>query len=161
MGRAKRIGGGTPETGLAIEYVRKRKVVRLVGRLSGTPIEAVEIPVVELCGGLGISPADLRASQTFLLFAGSHRRPAGGLRDLVGTYEVEEHAWAAFRALRQAHPASQGWAELASVDAAGHVNQLAWFGLHPAESVEDEPSRSSPARRRQESSAYLRAVTPS
>ena len=31
--------------GLAIEYVRSRKVVRLLGWLYGDPIEPVEIPV--------------------------------------------------------------------------------------------------------------------
>ena len=148
---------------MAIEYVRKRRVVRIVGWLSDTPIEPVEIPVDELCPGLGISPRDLGVPQQFLLFAGSHRRLAGGLRDLVGTFQDEDEAWAAFRERRQAHPATQGWAELAVIDATGHVNQLAWFGLHQAEEREVPPAvRRRPVNPRvQAAETYLRAVTPS
>ncbi len=169
MGRARRLGAGTGSGGLAIEYVRSRKVVRLLGWLHGESIEPVEIPVDELCQHLGIDPRDLAAPHRFLLFAGSHRRPAGGRRDLVATFDSEEKAWAAFRELRQGHPAVQGWAELASIDGLGQVNQLAWFGLHPATdaSSEAEPARDRTHRRRrilgprEEPPTYLRAVTPS
>ena len=173
MGRARRLGGGTRGTGLAIEYVRKRKVVRLLGWLDDEAIAPVEVPVGELCGALGISPRDLGVPQQFLLFAGSHGRPAGGLRDLVGTFDVEESAWAAFRELRQAHPATQGWAELATIDALGHVTQMAWFGLHPASAPGEgtPPAGDVPLRARIRSlhrpvpktgsASYLRAVTPS
>ena len=173
MGRARRLSGGTRSTGLAIEYVRKRRLVRLLGWLDDQPIAPVEIPVDELCGTLGINPLDLGAPRQFLLFAGSHRRPAGGLRDLIGTFDVEEAAWAAFRELRQGHPASQGWAELACIDGLGHVTQLAWFGLQR----EPDPGDGTPpagdvalgtrirALRRPvpktEPATYLRAVTPS
>ncbi|MGI8807131.1 MAG: hypothetical protein ACR2KK_04710 [Acidimicrobiales bacterium] len=173
MGRSKRLGSGTRSTGLAIEYVRTRKVVRLLGWMDDAPIVPVEIPLDQLCDSLGISPRDLGAPRQFLLFAGPHGRPAGGLRDLVGTFDVEESAWAAFRELRQAHPSSQGWAELATIDGRGHVTQMAWFGLHPAS---DAGNPTPPARqpllrtrtralhrpiRRTGSDGYLRAVTPS
>ena len=162
MGRAKRLGAGTRQDGLAIEYVRTRKVVRLLGWLYGDAIDPVEIPVDELCSRLGIDPRDVGKPHNYLLFAGSHRQPAGGLRDLVGTYDSEEEAWAAFRELRQGHPSAQGWGELAAIDGMGQVNQLAWFGLHPAT---DEPAapRKHPLRRllTGEPPAYLRAVTPS
>lgn len=171
MGRSKRIQGGTSGTGLAIEYVRKRKVVRLLGWTPDMPIAPVEIPVDALCPGLGISPHDLGAPHHYMLFAGSHRRPAGGLRDLVGTFDNEDDAWAAFRELRVAHPSTQGWAELATIDWAGQVHQLAWFGLHPAGSGDDDapvqkirlPVRRPFVRRRVsgEASAHLRAVMPS
>jgi len=166
MGRPKRLGGGNRGTGLAIEYVRTKKVVRLLGWFADTPIEPVEIPVGELCHSLGLSPSELGAPQHFLLFAGSHHRPLGGLRDLVGTFDVEDDAWAAFRELRQAHPSSQGWAELATIDGSGHVNQLAWFGLHRTDAEGDEAAaRVDPPFRRRgrtgEASPYLRAVTPS
>lgn len=163
MGRAKRLGAGTPNAGLAIEYVRTRKVVRLLGWLYGDAIEPVEIPVGELCQRLGIDPRDVGRPHNYLLFAGSHRHPAGGLRDLVGTYDSAEEAWAAFRELRQGHPSAQGWGELAAIDGLGQVNQLAWFGLHPA-GTEDAPApRKHPLRRllSGEPPAYLRAVTPS
>jgi hypothetical protein len=166
MGRAKRVGAGTRNAGLAIEYVRSRKVIRLLGWLYNEPIEPVEIPVAELSQRLGIDPRDIGAPTHYLLFAGTHRQPAGGLRDLVGTFDSEENAWAAFRGLRAAHPAVQGWAELATIDALGQVTQLAWFGLHPAtDATPDSPVRSSGTVRRLFASAprrdYLRAVTPS
>ena len=173
MGRARRLSGGTRGTGLAIEYVRKRKIVRLLGWLDDKPIAPVEIPVEDLCTTLGIDPRDLGVPRQFLLFAGSHGRPAGGLRDLVGTFDMEEQAWAAFRQLRQAHPATQGWAELATIDGLGHVTQMAWFGLHRASEPGEGPPRAGdvPARsrtraldrpvRKTDSAAYLRAVMPS
>lgn len=173
MGRARRLAGGTPSTGLAIEYVRKRRLVRLLGWLNDQPIAPVEIPVDELCGTLGINPRDLGAPRQYLLFAGSHSRPAGGLRDLTGTFDVEEDAWAAFRELRQGHPASQGWAELAAIDGLGRVTQLAWFGVRRrSEPVGGTPPAGDvPLRtriralhrpvRKTEPATYLRAVTPS
>jgi len=173
MGKAKRLGSGSRDAGLALEYVRTRKVVRLLGWLHNESLAPVEIPVDQLCRRLGIDPRDLGAPQHYLLFAGSHARPAGGLRDLVGTFTSEERAWAAFRALRQDHPATQAWAELAAVDALGQVNQMGWFGLRPASepAVEVPASRfaAGAARRRvlrrmaaaDASPDYLRAVTPS
>jgi hypothetical protein len=166
MGRAKRVGAGTRNGGLAIEYVRTRKVIRLLGWLYNEPIEPVEIPLAELSQRLGIDPRDIGAPTHYLLFAGSHRQPAGGLRDLVGTFDSEEKAWAAFRELRAAHPAVQGWAELAAIDGLGQVNQLAWFGLHPAIDPTDgtQVKSSGPVRRLFASAprpGYLRAVTPS
>lgn len=171
MGRPKRLEGGTRNSGLAIEYVRTRKVLRLVGWMAETPIAPVDIPLDELCPGLGISPHDLGAPHHYMLFAGSHRQPAGGLRDLVGTFDNEDDAWAAFRELRLAHPSTQGWAELATIDWSGHIHQLAWFGLHQAGSGDDAPAEKSPpvlrrplVRRRvraEETAAYLRAVMPS
>ncbi len=173
MGRARRLGGGTRGTGLAIEYVRKRKIVRLLGWLDDEPIAPVEIPVDEFCTTLGIDPRDLGVPRQFLLFAGTYSRPAGGLRDLVGTFDVEESAWEAFRELRQAHPAAQNWAELATIDGLGHVTQMAWFGLHRASERGGGPPPAAevPARsrtrafhrplRKADSTAYLRAVTPS
>jgi hypothetical protein len=161
MGRAKRLGTGTPKDGLAIEYVRTRKVVRLLGWMYGDAIQPVEIPVDELCSRLGIDPRDVGKPHNYLLFAGSHRHPAGGLRDLVGTYDTEEAAWAAFRQLRQSHPAAQGWGELAAIDGMGQVSQLAWFGLHPAGDAAGPKKH--PLRRllTGDPPAYLRAVTPS
>lgn len=172
MGRAKRLGSGTRRAGLAMEYVRSRKVVRLLGWLYDEPIEPVEIPVGELCRRLGIDPQDLGAPHRYLLFAGSHRRVGGGLRDLVATFDAEDQAWEAFRQLRQTHPSTQGWAELAAIDGFGQVTQLAWFGLHPAH---DGSAATPPAGDRKgtlrrllgppdgagENAGYLRAVTPS
>ena len=167
MGRAKRLGSGTTRGGVAIEYVRARKVLRLLGWVGEEAIEPVEIPVDQLCVRLGIDPRDVVAPHRFLLFAGSHRRPGGGRKDLVATFDSEEKAWAAFRERRQSHPALQGWAELAAIDSQGQVHQLAWFGLHAAEDTDlddEEPAgtdRRSRRRRFLGAPDYLRAVTPS
>jgi len=163
MGRAKRLDGGTGGRGLAIEFVRTRKVVRLLGWTAEVVIEPVEVPLDELCRQLGIGPRDIGAPVRYMLFAGSAERPLGGLRDLVGTYDDEDSAWAAFRNRRQADAGGAGWAELATMDLAGHVEQLAWFGSHRvAEPVGAEvtqlPRRAGAGG---EHPAYLRAVTPS
>ena len=173
MGRAKRLGAATSTGGLAIEYVRTRKVVRLLGWLNGESIQPVEIPVGELCDRLGIDPRELVAPQRYLLFAGSHRRPQGGRRDLLATFASEEKAWAAFGELRRSHPADQRWAELAVIDGSGQITQLAWFGVHHGrDSAEEAPTGSDdpgtsriPQRRHltvaDQAPTYLRAVTPS
>jgi hypothetical protein len=170
MGRPKRLATGSRAAGVALEYVRTRKVVRVVGWVQDEPIEGLEVPVDELCEQLGIDPRDMGAPSRYLLFAGSHSRPAGGLRDLVGSFTTDGKAWAAFRALREGHPATQGWAELAVVDGLGQVHQLAWFGLHPAaepgaDAPAPPPAASALARQRRRAAApaatYLRAVTPS
>jgi hypothetical protein len=171
MGKCKRLGAGTDDAGLAIEYVRSRKVLRLLGWRSNRPIPPVEIPISELFEGLGIDPRDIVGPLCYLLFAGADRRPAGGLRDLAGTFDCEEKAWAAFRALRQSRPFGQGWAELAAIDGLGHVSRLAWFGLHPAPGPSEEretarrravpAARAVSAVRPADVGSYLRAVTPS
>jgi hypothetical protein len=151
-----------------MEYLRARKVIRLLGWVGDESLETVEVPVDQLCDRLGIDPRDVVAPHRFLLFAGSHRRPRGGRQDLVATFDSEEKAWAAFRERRQSHPALQGWAELAVIDSFGQVHQLAWFGLHAAEDPDDEdrPERDRRRLRRRiigtrEAPDYLRAVTPS
>ncbi len=169
MARAKRLGSGTTRGGVAIEYVRTRKVLRLLGWVGEEPIESIEIPVDELCVRLGIDPRDVVAPHRFLLFAGSHRRPGGGRRDLVATFDSEEKAWAAFRERRQSHPALQGWAELTLIDSQGQVQQLAWFGLRAADDPEadDDDGEATDSRRKRSRRrflgppTYLRAVTPS
>ena len=160
MGRAKRLGSGTRSAGLAMEYVRTRRVVRLLGWLHGETIEPVEVPVGELCRRLGIDPRELGSPNHYLLFAGSHRSPGGGLRDLAGTFDSEEQAWEAFRGLRQTHPSTQGWAELAAIDGFGQITRLAWFGLHQARNAHGvRPAPYAPAAGA--GAGYLRAVTPS
>ncbi|MDQ3898255.1 MAG: hypothetical protein M3326_13595 [Actinomycetota bacterium] len=167
MGRAKRLGAGNKRGGLAIEYVRSRKVVRVLGWVGDEPMEPMEIPIDELCGRLGIDPRDVVAPHRYLLFAGSHGHPGGGRRDLAATFDSEEKAWAAFQELRNAHPALEQWGELVAIDGSGQVNQLAWFGLHQVKDRGDETPDREPRRRRllagsaDEAPTYLRAVTPS
>jgi hypothetical protein len=168
MGKPRRLATGSRAAGVALEYVRTRKVVRVLGWVQDEPLEGLEIPLDELCDQLGIDPRDVGAPSRYLLFAGSHTRPGGGLRDLVGSFTTEDKAWAAFRGLREGYPATQGWAELAVVDGLGQVHQLAWFGLHPATEPGVEPHAPPPAasalarqRRAAPPPTYLRAVTPS
>lgn len=173
MGTARRLGGPRAGRGLAVEYVRTRRVVRLLGWCYDEALEPVEIPVDRLCAGLGIDPTELGAPTRYLLFAGSGPTPGGGLRDLVGTFASELEARDAFRRLRQQHPATSAWAELAAMDTTGQITQLAWFGPRPGEGDgEGRVALPSPAERRRglrrllsstpaEGQPYLRAVTPS
>jgi hypothetical protein len=173
MARAKRWEAGTRNAGLAIEYLRTRKVVRLLGWVRDEVIDPVEIPVDEFCARLGMDPRCLGAPLLFLLFAGSEPRPRGGLQDLAGTFECPDKAWAAFRELRHSHASLPGWAQLATIDGTGRVRQLAWYGLGPDGDGDEQggcaPAKESgrPLRRILPTSdatsqrRYLRAVTPS
>ncbi len=129
MGRARRISTTGAGSGLAVEYVKSRRVLRLLGRLRGEELPPLEIPVDQLCDHLCIEPRQLGWPETYLLFAGVHGAPGGGLRDLVGTFPSEEEGRLAFSRVRQQHPSMRGWAELAAVDGFGRVRQVCWFGL--------------------------------
>ena len=171
MARAKRWEAGTRNAGLAIEYLRTRNVVRLLGWLRDEVIEPVEIPVDQFCARLGMDPRCFGAPLHFLLFAGSNGRPAGGLRDLIGTFDCPEKAWAAFRELRERHPSVAGWAQLATIDGTGKVRQLAWYGGDACGEAggDQAPPKEAGGRvlRRilpqpeADAPRYLRAVTPS
>lgn len=149
MAKAKRWEAGTRDAGLAIEYLRTRKVVRLLGWVSDEVIDPVEIPLEELCPRLDMDPRSLGAPLLFLLFAGTQSPSGGGLRDLVRTFDAPEKAWVAFRELRQAHASVPGWAQLATIDPRGRVRQLAWYGLD------------ADAGERLSDGQHLRVVTPS
>jgi hypothetical protein len=115
---------------LSVEYVRRRQMLRVVHtdeRRSGT----VEVPLPEFLEALGIEPADLAPARHFLLFAGPHHRPAGGLGDLVGTFADEHEARQAFQRLRLSTDYRNGWAEVVEVDSAGRTRALCWFGREP------------------------------
>ena len=128
MGTARRISTTTATSGLAVEYVKSRRVLRLLGQLRGEELAPVEIPVDRLCETLSIEPRDLGSPENFLLFAGVQGDGGGGLRDLVGTFTTEEQGREAFARLRVQHPSFQGWAELAAIDGFGRVRQVCWFG---------------------------------
>jgi hypothetical protein len=178
VGTAKRVGAPAGGAGLALEYVRSRRIVRLLGWCYDEALDPVEIPVDRLCQELGIDPSELGTPRRYLLFGGSGATPGGGLRDLVATFDSELEAREAFRQLRQQHPATSAWAELAAIDSCGQLHQLAWFGPRPNEN-DTTARRAAPAavaplaerrrglRRFLSSSAgddgepYLRAVTPS
>ena len=79
---------------------------------------------------------DLAAPTRLLLFAGLHGLSRGGGGDLVGWFESEDDARAAFRELRTTRSDEDGWAELVALAAGGRTVTLAWFGgrrsHHPA-----------------------------
>lgn len=118
---------------LRIEYMKARGVLRLVqqseadGRAS-----AVEVPVDALFAQLGIDASRPAARRRFLLFAGGDTGSGGGgLRDLVGVFTQEEDARMEFIRVRLEHDGAGAWAELASVDGAGKIAPLCWFGRPP------------------------------
>lgn len=142
MGRPRRVSTTTAGSELALEYVKSRRVVRLLGSCRGEQLPPVEIPVDRLCEALGIEPRQLGSPENYLLFAGVQGGAAGGLRDLVGTFATEEDGRQAFSRLRVQHPALRGWAELAAIDGFGRVRQICWFGLGPDRPLASRPGRS-------------------
>ena len=141
MGRPRKVSTTSPTSGLGVEYVKSRRVVRLLGHCRGEALDPVEIPVDRLCDELSIEPRDLGSPETYLLFAGEPGAAGGGLRDLVGTFPTEELARRAFAGLRVQHPASGGWAELAAIDGFGRIRQLCWFGTEDDHLVPSGPHR--------------------
>ena len=139
MGRPRKVSMTSPTSGLGIEYVKSRRVVRLLGHCRGEALDPVEIPVDRLCEELAIEPRDLGSPETYLLFAGEQRTAGGGLRDLVGTFPTEDEGRQAFARLRVLHPAARGWAELAAIDGFGRIRQICWFGLGGDQPVPSGP----------------------
>jgi hypothetical protein len=75
----------------------------------------------------------------YLLFAGTHQPPNGGLGDLVNTFDSEDAARRAFREIRLRTSSTTDWAQLAVVDRVHGVKPLCWFGIGA------EPERCRPA----------------
>ena len=69
-------------------------------------------------------------SRRYLLVAGT-ADVHGRRSDLVGAYDDEEAARAAFIALRLERQRREDWAQLASVPAEGRARMLCWFGENP------------------------------
>lgn len=67
--------------------------------------------------------------QCYLLFAGLHQKPYGGLADLVGTFTTEETARQAFRDVRLNATSPASWAQLVMVDGLDGIKPLCWFGI--------------------------------
>lgn len=109
-----------------VEYVRSRRVVRLVDHRHEHDV--VEMPLAAFISGLGLEAADLLPSRHYLLFAGMGSGAAGGLRDLHGAYDSETRARAAFRELRVSAAFTGGWAELALVRSGRRIEPVCWFG---------------------------------
>jgi len=139
MGRPRRTSTTTAGSGLAVEYVRSRRLLRLLGSCRGEQLPPVEIPIDRLCQELGIDPRQLGAPELYLLFAGVRDGAGGGLRDLVGTFTTEDDGRLAFSRLRVQHPAVRGWAELAAIDGFGRIRQICWYGSRDDRPVVTDP----------------------
>ena len=116
---------------LSVQYVRRRRILRVVhtgDSRSGT----VEVPLPAFLEALGIEPADLAPTRQFLLFAGRHQRPAGGLGDLSATFADEAEVREAFRRLRLSADYRDGWAQVVEVASGGRARALCWFGREPS-----------------------------
>ncbi|MDQ3643765.1 MAG: hypothetical protein M3450_20425 [Actinomycetota bacterium] len=142
----------TPSGGVLVEYLRRRRVVRLVTHQDGQD-DVVEMPLAAFISGLGLEPADLLPPQHYLLFAGTGNGAAGGLRDLYGAYDSEPRARAAFRDLRLAAAFTDGWAELVVVRSGRRIEPVCWFGRGASNATEwdhraaDEPAELAMRRR--------------
>ena len=135
MGKPMAITSGDGPVGVRVEYVKRRRVLRLVGWHEDGETVARTLSVPEFCEELGIEAEELAAPRRYLVFAGSHRAPVGGAGDLVAAFDSEQEARKAFSALRLSRPGHDEWAEMVALDGRGQVHQLLWFGAgrgHPA-----------------------------
>ena len=97
------------------DAARRRRLRARANDDTGRPAES----------GLG-SPMQ-RPYPQYLLFSGRH--PAtGGLGDLVGVFDDEDAARAAFTALRLRRESVASWGELGAIDSPGRCAVLCWFG---------------------------------
>ncbi len=124
---------------MVVEYLRTRRVVRLVNRTAPVP-EVVEMPVSAFLDRLGVDLTDPVPTRHYLLFAGGEAGPSGGLRDLVGLYDSEEAAREAFRFIRLTPAYRRGWGELVALRPGRGFEPLCWFGRARSEPFPRESS---------------------
>src|SRR5687768_11691700 len=93
---------------------------------------------------------DENRMRCYILFAGSHQTPQGGLGDLVGAFASEAAAREAFRHLRLSETSARTWAQLAVVDGDHGIRALSWFGIGAT------PARTPVAFSRPERTIYTR-----
>ena len=129
---------------LRVEFVKRRRVLRVVGQEEAdrSRVEPLELPVDGLLHRLGIPPEQLGLPSRYLLFGGSQQGAVGGLRSLVGVFGTEAEGREAFRRLRLAARSDPGWGELVALDPSGRPKPLCWFGL-PSQVVAVDPAGSS------------------
>jgi len=116
---------GNPAAQVQVEYIKSRRVLRF---RPGQDANPVEVPVEDFCRSLGIDVDELVPPRRYMLFAGVDAHAGSGARHVVATFTSEDAARDAFRTLRLAHGEPDDWAEVASVEAAGGLRQLCWFG---------------------------------
>jgi hypothetical protein len=135
-----------PADRLVLEYVRNRRLLRLT-YLADEP-GTVELPIEILTKAMGGAVTELVPSCQYLVFAGSHERPVGGLADLVGVYRSEACAREAFHGVRAASAGPAEWAEVLGLDAVSNVKRVCWFGVPPRRQSHADPPKVSPRPRR-------------
>lgn len=135
-----------PGGAVAIEYLRTSRVLRFHSPADRTA-GAVEMPLAEFVAGLGLEAADLMSTRQYLLFGGAGGA-AGGLRDLVGAFDVEATAKDAFRSLRLSPDFRGGWAELVALQPEGRMKPVCWFGRAPSDPSNWGPTTPGAGRKR-------------
>lgn len=110
--------------GIRIEYLKSRRCLRL----TTTDGEPVDVPLSQLIEELHIDRSDVVPPPRLLLFAGLHAQPRGGAGDLVGWFDSDDEARAAFRDARAERSDGDGWAELVALDGGSRPALRAWFG---------------------------------
>ena len=145
-----------PSDGVRLEYVKRRRVLRLwTNERAGEPIEVQRDAVLE---ALGDDPETAGGAARYLLLAGVASGPSGtgDARPLVVAFEFEDQARAAFRTLRlRANPRAT-WAQVVSITTKGRPQPVCWFGTAP---VSDLDGRSI-AGRQSVTPAYVPASAP-
>ena len=112
--------------GVMVEYVRPSGLLRL-----HRPEGPVDVPLADLLSQLGVEAADVFPVRRYLLFAGRDDRRSGGMGDLIGLYDDEQEARAAFQRARLAIGSGLGWAHLVVMEPSGRLDRLCWFGREP------------------------------
>ena len=131
MSTSRTLTTGDRRGGARIEYVKRRRVLRLDGwHGDREPLQSVELPLRAFLERLDIDVEDLTPPRRYLLFSGLGR-PGGGARDLTAVFESEQKARAAFHALRTERRLPSSWAQLVTLDDRGRTKPVCWFDAEP------------------------------
>ncbi len=132
MSTSRTLTTGDRRAGAHLEYVKRRRVLRLGGwNGDGQRLETIELPLQHFLERLDIDVQKHEPPRWYLLFAGQ-ARPAGGTRDLMGVFESEEKARAAFHELRAERRSLLSWAQLVVFDSRGRTKPVCWFDPKPS-----------------------------
>jgi hypothetical protein len=128
LGRVSAVAAAAGPRLHGLGWSRSRRALRVaIATGRGDEVVEVDVPVGDVAASLAAAGGDPLIPR-YLLFAGRDDRPAGGVRDLVGTYREEDAAKAAFRRERRRQVDDGAWAELVAVDAMGRCRPVCWFG---------------------------------
>lgn len=132
MSTSRAITTGDRRAGAHLEYVKRRRVLRLGGWHGNIErLETVELPLQTFLERLDIEVQEKAPARWYMLFAGQGR-PAGGARDLIGVFESDEKARRAFHELRARPSPPMSWAQLVMLDGRGRTRPVCWFDPNPS-----------------------------